>query len=193
MKKSMLIVVSLLMAAAMLAGCGTAATPVPTAVPTAVPVVCATAIPTAEPVVCPTAAPAVSPILVTIIGKIKGSPLTLTEDDITAHATELQYHDPWVGSSGSDVMEKGILLKDLLTLYPPKKAAVTIALIGSDGNEYDIPIADAQQYNIMLVHWVSGTVLDASTGGPVKVAYPLDATTYTSDAWAWWVTVIIYK
>ena len=178
MKKSMLIVASVLWVAAMLAGCGPAATPVqtavPPAVPTAVPVVCPTAAPTAVPLVCPTAATAVAPTLVTVIGKIKASPYSLTEDIITAHTTELQYHDPWVGTSGSDVMEKGILLKDLITLVSPKKSAKTIALIGSDGNEYDIPIADAQQYNIMLVHWVSGTVLDATTG--IRPACPVQGT-----------------
>ena len=194
MKKSMLIVASVLLIATMLVGCGPAATPAPTAVPVVCPAI-PTLAPTPEPVVCPTAVPPVSPTLVTIIGKVKGgaSPYSLTEDIITAHVTELQYHDPWVGASGSDVMEKGILLKDLITLAIPKSSATIIALIGSDGNEYDIPIADAQQYNIMLVHWVDGTVLDASTGGPVKVAYPADATTYTSDSWAWWVTVIEYK
>jgi hypothetical protein len=194
MKKSMLIVVTLILTATLLVGCGQAATPIPpTAVPTEAATACPTFPPTAVVTACPTAAPAPAPTLVTVIGKIKSSPYNLTEDIITAHSTELQFHDPWIGTSGADAMEKGILLKDLITLVSPKKSAKTIGLVGSDGTEYDIPIADAQQYNIMLVHWVSGTVLDAAGGGPVKVAYPAEATTYTSDSWAWWVTVIIFK
>lgn len=197
MKKSMLIVASVLWVAAMLAGCGPAATPVPTAVPpavpTAVPVVCPTAAPTAVPLVCPTAATAVAPTLVTVIGKIKASPYSLTEDIITAHTTELQYHDPWVGTSGSDVMEKGILLKDLIALVKPTADVKTVALICTDGKEYDVSMADAQQYNIMLSHWVAGTVLDNKTGGPVKVAYPAEAKAYTNDSWAWWVVKVNFK
>ncbi len=194
MKKSVLIVLSMMLVATLMVSCGPAATVVPTDAPTVPPVVCPTAAPTLAPVVCATAVPPTPVSLLTVIGKIKvASPYSLTEDIINSQVKEIQYHDPWVGSAGSDVMEKGILLKDLITLVQPKKSATTIALIGSDGNEYDISIADAQAYDIMLVHWVSGTILDATTGGPVKVAYPADATNYTSDSWAWWVSVIIFK
>jgi len=131
--------------------------------------------------------------LATVTGKITGGTYELTEAIFTAHATELQYHDPWVGSNGSDVMEKGILLKDLIALVKPASDATTVALICTDGKEYDVSMADAQQYNIMLVHWVAGTVLDQKTGGPVKVAYPADATNYTADSWAWWVVKVQFK
>jgi DMSO/TMAO reductase YedYZ molybdopterin-dependent catalytic subunit len=90
-------------------------------------------------------------------------------------------------------MEKGILLKDLITLVKPSADVTTVALICTDGKEYDVSMADAQNYNIMLVHWVAGTVLDNKTGGPVKVAYPADATNYTNDAWAWWVVKVEFK
>jgi hypothetical protein len=36
-------------------------------------------------------------------------------------------------------------------------------------------------------------MLDQKAGGPVKVAYPADATTYTSDSWAWWVVKVQFK
>ena len=157
MKKSLLIVVSLVLIATMIASCGSKA-----------------------------------PSLLTVTG-LTGGNKDLTEADFTAHATELQYHDPWVGDSGSDVMEKGILLKDLIAMEKPASTATTVALICTDGKEYDVSMADAQQYNIMLVHWVAGKVLDQKSGGPVKVAYPAEATSYTSDSWAWWVVKVQFK
>jgi len=134
-----------------------------------------------------------APALLNVTGKIAGGTYDVTEATFTNHSTELQYHDPWVGATGSDVMEKGILLKDLITLVKPTSDVTTVALICTDGKEYDVSLADAQQYNIMLVHWVAGTVLDEKTGGPVKVAYPKDATAYTDDSWAWWVVKVQFK
>lgn len=134
-----------------------------------------------------------APSILTVTGKITGSTKDLTEADFTAHATEITFHDPWVGDSGSDVKEKGILLKDLASMVSADSAATTVALICTDGKEYDVSMADAQQYNIMLVHWVDGTVLDEKTGGPVKVAYPVEATNYTNDSWAWWVVKVEFK
>jgi len=160
MKKSLLIVVSLALVAAMLVGCSSSK----------------------------------APSLVTVTGKISGGSMDLTEADFTAHATELQYHDPWVGDTGgSDVMEKGILLSDLITMVKPTSDVTTVALICTDGKEYDVKMADAQQYKIMLVHWVAGKVLDQKTGGPVKIAYSADATSYTPDNWAWWVVKVEFK
>jgi hypothetical protein len=98
MKKYVLIVVSILLVASMLAGCGSKAAS-----------------------------------LITVSGKIANGTYELTEATFTANATELQYHDPWVGDSGSDVMEKGILLKDLITLVKPSADAKTVALICTDG------------------------------------------------------------
>jgi hypothetical protein len=134
-----------------------------------------------------------APSLVTVTGKIAGGTYELTQATFDAHSTEIQYHDPWVGDTGSDVKEKGILLKDLIALVKPTSDVTTVALICTDGKEYDVPMADAQQYNIMLSRWVAGTLLDQKTGGPVKVAYPADATNYTPDSWAWWVVKVQFK
>ncbi len=134
-----------------------------------------------------------APSLVTVTGKIANSTYELTEATFDKNSTELQYHDPWVGTNGSDVMEKGILLKDLIALVKPTSDVTTVALICTDGKEYDVSMADAQKYNIMLTHWVAGTMLDQKSGGPVKVAYPADATSYTSDSWAWWVVKVQFK
>jgi len=130
--------------------------------------------------------------LVTVTGKISGGNVNLSEADFNNHATTETYHDPWVGSSGSDVAEKGILLKDLITMVKPSSDVSTIALICTDGKEYDVKFADAQNYDIMLVHWVAGTAIDQKSGGPVKVAYP-KAAPYTNDQWAWWVVKVQFK
>jgi hypothetical protein len=164
MKKSMFIVVLVVLLAGMLVGCGAKATDAPKL-----------------------------PSLLTVTGKIADGTYEVTQADFDKLAVEKQYHDPWVGTSGSDVKEKGILLKDLITLVKPASDAATVAIICTDGKEYDVPMADAQKYDIMLSHYVDGTILDQKAGGPVKIAYPADATTYTSDSWAWWVVKVQFK
>ncbi len=68
------------------------------------------------------------------------------------------------------------------------------ALIATDGKAFDISIADAQKYDIMLAHWVDGALLTEENGGPVKVAYSDDAkATYADEQWAWWVVGVTVK
>ncbi len=134
-----------------------------------------------------------SPTLLTVSGKIDGGTYNVTEETFNKNSKEVQYHDPWVGDSGSDVKEKGLLLKDLMGLVKPASDAKTIALICTDGKEYDVSVADANAYDIMLSHWVDGKVLDNKTGGPVKVAYPKEATAYPNESWAWWIVKIEFK
>ncbi|MDD5367923.1 MAG: molybdopterin-dependent oxidoreductase [Anaerolineaceae bacterium] len=171
MKKSVLIVLAAVMILAVLAGC----TPKSTAGTLG-------AAPTAS-----------GPSLITVKGKIASSPYVLDQAAFDANAKEGAYFDPWVGNAGKDVTEKGILLKDLITLVKPASDAKTVSLIGTDGKAFDIPMADAQKYDIMLAHWVDGALLDEKTGGPVKVAYPKDATTYKPENWAWWIVTVEFK
>jgi hypothetical protein len=163
MKKSILIVLCVVMATVLLVGCGNKS------------------------------GAANSPTLLTVSGKIDGGAYNVTEDTFANNSKEVQYHDPWVGDSGSDVKEKGILLKDLIKLTKAASDAKTIALICTDGKEYDVTVADAQAYDIMLVHWVDGKVLENKTGGPVKVAYPKEATAYPNESWAWWIVKVEFK
>ncbi|NMB90093.1 MAG: molybdopterin-dependent oxidoreductase [Chloroflexi bacterium] len=144
---------------------------------------CTTSTPTAEPTAEPTAGPA----LVTVSGKIANGTYVLDQAAFDAHSKEVDCFDPWVGDSGKDVTEKGILLKDLIDLAQADSDATTISLVATDGKAFDIPIADAQQYDIVLAHWVDGEMLAEDGGGPVKLAYPKDATSYTADNWAWWI------
>ena len=132
------------------------------------------------------------PSLVTVKGKIANGTYQLDEAAFDSNSKEGPYFDPWVGNSGKDVKEKGIMLKDLIAMVKPASDVKTISLIGTDGKAFDVPLADAQKYDIMLSHWVDGTMLDQKSGGPVKVAYPKDAN-YPNDSWAWWVVTVEFK
>jgi hypothetical protein len=95
---------------------------------------------------------------------------------------------------GDGLKYKGILLKDLIALVEPGSAVTTVALICTDGKEYDIALADAQNYDITLARWVDGNLLTEENGGPVKVAYSDDAkAVYPDENWAWWVVSVEFK
>jgi hypothetical protein len=140
------------------------------------------------------AAPTITgPSLVTVKGKIAAGTYQLDQAAFDKNSKEGPYFDPWVGKAGKDVTVKGIMLKDLITLVKPAADATTISLIATDGKNFDVPIADAQKYNIILSRWIDGTALDEKTGGPVKVAYPKDATQYKPEQWAWWIVSVEFK
>jgi len=139
------------------------------------------------------------PSLVNVGGKItvknSGSNYVLDQAVFDSKSVEMTYNDPWMGDG---LKYKGILLRDLISLVKPTSDAATIALIATDGKEFDISIADAQKYDIMLARWVDGNPLDESNGGPVKVAYPDNAKTanggpYADEQWAWWVVTVTFK
>ncbi len=163
MKKSILFVLAVLMVASLVAGCAS------------------------------NTSSSTGPALVTVKGKIASSPYVLDEAAFTKNAKELATFDPWVGDSGKDVTEKGILLKDLITMVKPAADVTTVSLIGTDGKAFDVPLADAQKYDIMLSHWVDGTMLEQKTGGPVKAAFPKDDPNAKPESWAWWVVSVEFK
>lgn len=133
--------------------------------------------------------------LITVKGDIgktnSGSDYVLDQAAFDANSVELVYNDPWMGDG---LNYKGILLKDLITLVEPGSGVTTVALICTDGKEYDVAIADAQTYDIMLAHWVDGNLLTEENGGPVKVAYSDDSKAiYPDESWAWWVVSVEFK
>ncbi len=133
--------------------------------------------------------------LITVKGDIgetnSGDNYILDQAAFDELSVELTYNDPWMGDG---LNYKGILLRDLIDLVDPSADVTTISLIATDGKAFDIAIADAEQYDIMLTRWVDGALLDESNGGPVKVAYPDDAkATYPDEQWAWWVVSVEFK
>ncbi|MBI4731654.1 MAG: hypothetical protein HY781_05925 [Chloroflexi bacterium] len=133
--------------------------------------------------------------LITVKGDIgktnSGDNYILDQAAFDELSVELTYNDPWMGDG---LNYKGILLSDLVGLVDPSADVTIISLIATDGKAFDIAIADAEQYDIMLARWVDGNLLDESNGGPVKVAYPDDAkATYPDEQWAWWVVSVEFK
>ncbi len=133
--------------------------------------------------------------LITVKGDIgktnSGNNYILDQAAFDSKSVEITYNDPWMGDG---LKYKGILLKDLIALVKPDSGVTTVSLIATDGKAFDIALADAQNYDIMLARWVDGSPLEESNGGPVKVAYPDDAkATYPDDSWAWWVVAVEFK
>ncbi len=126
------------------------------------------------------------------IGKTNsGNTYVLDQAAFDSKSVELTYNDPWMGDG---LKYKGILLKDLIALVKPGSGVKTVSLICTDGKAYDIALADAQKYDIILARWVDGQALTEENGGPVKVAYPDDAkATYPDETWAWWVVSVDFK
>jgi hypothetical protein len=133
--------------------------------------------------------------LITVKGDIgktnSGDNYVIDQATFDSLSVELTYNDPWMGDG---LKYKGILLKDLIDLVKPGNDVTTVALICTDGKEYDIALADALNFDIILAHWVDGITLDEGNGGPVKVAYPDDAKSiYPDENWAWWVVSVEFK
>jgi len=133
--------------------------------------------------------------LITVKGDIgktnSGETYVLDQAAFDELSVEMTYNDPWMGDG---LAYKGILLKDLVDLVKPGDDVTIVSLIATDGKAFDIALADAEMYDIILAHWVDGTLLDEGNGGPVKVAYPDDAKgTYPDENWAWWVVTVDFK
>lgn len=133
--------------------------------------------------------------LITIKGDIgkknSGDNFVLDQATFDSKSVELVYNDPWMGDG---LKYKGILLKDLADMVKPGSGVKTISLIATDGKAFDIALADAKQYDIMLARWVDGEPLTEENGGPVKVAYSDPAkAVYPDENWAWWVVTVQFK
>jgi hypothetical protein len=138
---------------------------------------------------------AVGDALITVKGDIgktnSGNTYVLDQAAFDKNSVELTYNDPWMGDG---LKYKGILLKDLVNMVKPGSGVTTVSLICTDGKAYNIALADAKAYDIILARWVDGNALDESNGGPVKVAYPDAAkATYPDENWAWWVVSVEFK
>jgi len=141
---------------------------------------------------------AAGPTILKVSGKITeknaGDVYNFDEAAFSKNATVAEYKDPWVGDGTGIQKYKGITLAKFIELVKPASDATTISVVATDGKALDIPISDAQKWNIMLVHWNGDTVLDQKTGGPVKIAFPEDASgTYPNDQWMWWLTEVKVK
>ncbi|NMC79652.1 MAG: molybdopterin-dependent oxidoreductase [Chloroflexi bacterium] len=123
--------------------------------------------------------------------KNSGDAYALDEAAFEKNSVEQTMDDPWMGDG---LKYKGILLSKLIELVKPASDATALSLVATDGKAIDIPIEDANQWGIMLAHWSDGTVLDEKTGGPVKVAFPAEARQkYADEQWMWWIVEVKVK
>ena len=76
--------------------------------------------------------------LITVKGDIgktnSGNTYILDQAAFDSKSVEITYNDPWMGDG---LNYKGILLKDLVALVQPGSGVTTVALICTDGKEYD--------------------------------------------------------
>lgn len=132
-----------------------------------------------------------SPVLLKVDGKVKGGSFSIDEATFEKKSVERVTNDPWMGDG---LNYKGILLSEFLNIVGADADATTITVVATDGKGLDISVEDAKKWDIMLVHWADGTVLDEKTGGPVKIGFPEDARTkYTDEQWMWWLTTVTVK
>lgn len=141
-------------------------------------------------------AKAESPALLTVAGKVKGGSCNVDEAMFEGNSVERTMNNPWKTSGGS-TKYKGILVKKLLELCEAEADAATVSLTATDGKSVDVTVADAQKWDIILVHWADGKVLDgkeAGGSGPVRLAFPDDAKgTYDKEQWLYWLTTATVK
>ncbi len=120
-----------------------------------------------------------------------GSDYLLDEAAFESKSVEKVMDDPWMGDG---LNYKGILLKDIVDLVKPEADATTISVIAMDGKAVDVAIEDAKKWDIMMVHYQDGEILGEDSGGPVKIAFPAEAgDTYPDDQWMWWVLELKFK
>lgn len=132
-----------------------------------------------------------SPALMKVEGNVKGGSYTLDEAAFEKNSVERTMDDPWMGDG---LKYKGIPLSKFLEIVGANADATTITLVATDGKGIDIPVEDAKKWEIMLVHWADGAVLDEKTGGPVKIAFPAEAREkYPDEQWMWWLTTAKVK
>jgi hypothetical protein len=77
---------------------------------------------------------------------------------------------PWYPDS---VKFSGPLLRDVLALAKVK--GTDISAIALDDYKVQIPMSDAQQYDMILAHKINDETIPVKTKGPLFVVYPYDS------------------
>lgn len=135
-------------------------------------------------------------VMLTVTGAIaltNGDGVFAMDDAMLRALPQVAYlvADPWMG----DNTYGGVLLSTLLEYVGFPLGAEKVVLVASDEKEFEIKVADALAYPIMLVMDDADGALLESLGGPIKVAYPYNAypeveALYPPEQWAWWVVEV---
>jgi len=163
MRKSIFILISVMILATMLAGCAQEAE--------------------------------VGDAIMTVTGDIgntnSGDKYVFDEARFEEHSVDLVIDDVWMGEGQQ---YRGILLSSVIEIVKPGSDVTTISVIAVDGKSAEVAIEDAMNMDILMVHYLDGTILGEDIGGPLKIAFGADAQeVYPDDSWMWWVAELKFK
>jgi len=108
-------------------------------------------------------------IVLTINGKDKKHTLSMAALKALPQQTFVT-KTPWYPDS---VKLSGPLLRDVLALAKVK--GTDISAIALDDYKVQIPMSDAQQYDMILAHKINDETIPVKTKGPLFVVYPYDS------------------
>lgn len=108
-------------------------------------------------------------VVLTIIGKDKKHTLSMAAIKALPQQTFMT-KTPWYPDS---VKFSGPLLRDVLALAKVK--GTDISAIALDDYKVQIPMSDAQQYDMILAHKINDEAIPVKTKGPLFVVYPYDS------------------
>ena len=99
--------------------------------------------------------------------------------------------DPWLGEQ----VYAGVTLATLLEYVGAPLGAEKVVLVASDDKEFEVALADALVYPILLAYESDGDEIIEGMGGPIKIAYPYNAypeveELYPPENWTWWVVTV---
>jgi hypothetical protein len=108
-------------------------------------------------------------VVLTINGKDKKHTLSMATLKALPQQTFVT-KTPWYPDS---VKFSGPLLRDVLALAKVK--GTDISAIALDDYKVQIPMSDAQQYDMILAHKINDETIPVKTKGPLFVVYPYDS------------------
>lgn len=108
----------------------------------------------------------------TISGKIKSEhgSIYYTPGDMSASpATEIVTTSPW--TTGKTVF-RGVLLRDVLEKVAASGTVLKVS--AEDGFTVEIPVSDAEKYDVIIAYKVNGEWLEQGVYAPFWIIYPFD-------------------
>jgi hypothetical protein len=135
-------------------------------------------------------APAKEKVILTITGKIadKNTPSAAVFDLAMLKALPQQTFTTMTPWDKKPITFSGPLLRDVLAAA--KASGTTIKAAALNDYQTSIPLADAQNFDVIVAHTMNGEAIPVKTKGPLFIVYPFDtkaelrATTYYErSAW----------
>lgn len=97
-------------------------------------------------------------------------------------------------ATGEESTAQGVLLSDVLELAGVPEDAEMLTLTAVDGYSVEMPVSDAEAYDVLLATQWNGEYMDVSNFGPVRIVYPYHAYELEPEVydprWIWSVAEI---